>query len=65
MNGRVLICGTFRNTRRCSVPNRGKAFVPYEVDLDKLLDIALLLGINAPEKDRAREFPVQHREVLP
>lgn len=51
MNGRVLICGTFRNTRRCSVPNRGKAFVPYEVDLDKLLDIALLLGINAPEKD--------------
>ena len=51
MNGRVLICGPLKNTKRCSVPNRGKAFVPYEVDLGKLLDIALTLGINTPKKN--------------
>ena len=48
--GKVIICGVARNTGRYPVPDRGKAFVPYEADLGKLLDITLALGINTPDK---------------
>ena len=48
-NGRdVWICGKRQGVKSSALPEKGKEIVPFDCELDGLLEVALALGVNPP-----------------